>query len=192
MPLLQRSQVMLENGTSPLDEQRTSSTAYLGKTDPIVQRVVNRAGEIQGFVGVDSMEDLQITAYATGQQYTPHYDWFFEHLVPVMGYQNRGSTFFVTLEADCESCGTQFPRVSVDWRNKDPRWCEFVECENNALTVKARPGSAVFWQNLDADGYGNPRTLHAGLPVPQDKKIGMNIWTRVAPMWAYRAASASS
>jgi prolyl 4-hydroxylase len=183
---------MLENGTSRLDDQRTSSTAYLGKTDPIVQRVLNRAGELQGFVSVDSMEDLQLTAYATGQQYTPHYDWFFEHLVPVMSYQNRGSTFFVTLEADCENCGTQFPRVSVDWRNQDPRWCEFVECENNVLTVKAKPGSAVFWKNLDADGYGNPRTLHAGLPVPEGKKTGMNIWTRVAPSWAYRAASASS
>lgn len=184
---------MLENGTSRLDDQRTSSTAYLGKTDPVVQRILERAGQLQGFISVDSMEDLQLTAYAQGLQYTPHYDWFFEHLVPVMGNQNRGSTFFVTLDADCDDCGTQFPRVSVDWRYKDPRWCEFVECENhNALTVKAKPGSAVFWQNLDAEGYGNPRTLHAGLPVPKGRKIGMNIWTRVAPVWAIRAASATA
>ena len=104
-----------------------------------------------------------------------------------MGHQNRGSTFFVTLEADCENCGTQFPRVSVDWRHKDPRWCEFVECEDsNALTVKAKPGSAVFWQNLDGEGFGNPKMLHAGLPVPEGSKIGMNIWTRVPTLWSIK------
>jgi prolyl 4-hydroxylase len=178
---------MQDNGTSRLDDQRTSSTAYLGRSDPVVQCILERAGQLQGFLNPDSIEDLQLTAYAQGQEYTPHYDWFYEHQVPYMGHQNRGSTFFVTLDADCENCGTQFPRVSVDWTRKDPRWCEFVECEDSsALTVKAKPGSAVFWQNLDGDGFGNPKTLHAGLPVPEGSKIGMNIWTRVPTLWSIK------
>jgi prolyl 4-hydroxylase len=184
--------VLLENGTTKRDEQRTSNTAFLPRPDPMAQCILERAAQLQGFMSMDAMEDLQLTAYDQGQQYRPHYDWFLEHVVPSMGNQNRGSTFFVTLDADCENCGTQFPRVGIDWRYKDPRWCEFVDCENiYALTVKARPGSAVFWQNLDAEGYGNPKTMHAGLPVPEGKKIGMNIWTRVTPAWAVGAAMSS-
>ena len=192
MPQAVRSEVMQDNGTSRLDNMRTSHTAFLGKSDPVIQCVLERAAQLQGFYPIDSIEDLQLTAYTTGQQYHPHYDWFMEHLVPIMGHQNRGSTFFVTLDADCENCGTQFPRVAMDWRGRDKRWCDLVECENNdAVTIKAKPGSAVYWQNLDADGYGNPKTLHAGLPVPEGKKIGMNIWTRVATPWSMKAAGAS-
>ena len=85
----------------------------------------------------------------------------------------------MTIDADCEHCGTQFPRLSVDWTQKDPRWCDFVECDElEKLTVKAIPGSAVFWKNLHETGWGNPKTLHAGLPVENGSKVGVNIWTR--------------
>jgi prolyl 4-hydroxylase len=171
--------VILENGTRMLDEQRTSSTAFLGKSDPVVECILHRAAEIQGLHDINEMEDLQITAYAESQQYRPHYDWFAENLIPSMEYKNRISTFFVTIDADCENCGTQFPRLSVDWSTKDQRWCQFVECEDREkLTVKAIPGSAVFWRNLHEDGWGNPKTLHAGLPVPNGRKVGVNIWSR--------------
>lgn len=182
---------MLENGTHSLDDKRTSNTAFMDRTDPVNRCILERAAQLQGFIPIDSIEDLQLTAYAQGQQYNAHYDWFTEHLVPSLGNQNRGSTFFVTLDADCTHCGTQFPRVAIDWRYHDARWCEFVDCENiYQLTVNAKPGSAVFWQNLDVQGYGNPNTLHAGLPVPEGTKIGMNIWTRVVPKWT--GASSSS
>ncbi len=176
---LQPSLVTFDNGTEVRDEQRTSSTAFLGKSDPIVECILQRASELQGYVGLDQMEDLQITSYAESQQYRPHYDWFAESLVNSMGGTNRASTFFVTLAADCENCGTQFPRLNVDWTRQDPRWCEFVECGNlESLTVNAVPGSAVFWRNLRDDHFGNPKTLHAGLPVPNGSKTGVNIWTR--------------
>jgi hypothetical protein len=42
------------------------------------------------------------------------------------------------------------------------------------------PGGAVFWRNLHADGSGHDKTLHAGLPLPEGTKIGINVWTRVA------------
>jgi prolyl 4-hydroxylase len=108
---------------------------------------------MQGFVDIKSMEDLQITAYAENQQYKPHYDWFAENVVESQGGSNRETTFFVILEADCENCGTQFPKLPIDWSGQDERWCRFVECERlDGLTVKAVPGSAVFWKNLKDDG----------------------------------------
>jgi prolyl 4-hydroxylase len=47
------------------------------------------------------------------------------------------------------------------------------------LTFRAIEGSAVFWKNLDEKGRGDRRTLHAGLPVQNGTKIGLNIWTVV-------------
>jgi hypothetical protein len=119
---------MLENGTH--HTRRPKNQQHL---DPVIQCVRERAAQLQGFVPMDSIEDLQLTAYTQGRQYQLHYDWFMEHVVPVIGKQNRGSTVFVTLDADCENCGTQFPRVGMDWRNKDPRWCEFEEDRDEYL-----------------------------------------------------------
>lgn len=124
------------------------------------------------------MEDLQLTRYTEGQQYTAHYDWAMD---PSKRDQrtNRDTTFFVILEADCSNCGTRFPKISVDWKQEDQRWCRLVDCNSNdALTVQARPGSATFWRNLHEDGAGDLRTLHAGLPVAGGRKTGLNIWTR--------------
>jgi prolyl 4-hydroxylase len=173
---------MWENGSMSADIQRTSSTAFIGRDDPVVHCVLSRAAELQGYHEFDLMENLQITAYAESQQYMPHYDWFAENLIPSMNYQNRISTIFAVLDSDCENCGTMFPRLAVDWSKKDPKWCDFVECQDTErLTVKAVPGSAVFWKNLRDDHWGDPRTLHAGLPVPKGSKVGVNIWSRA---WA--------
>lgn len=45
--------------------------------------------------------------------------------------------------------------------------------------VRFKPvkGSAVFWVNI-RDGVGDKRVVHAGLPVGEGEKIGMNIWPR--------------
>lgn len=82
----------------------------------------------------------------------------------------------VYLGDECTGGGTQFPRIS---RPADERWCEFIECDgvNQGTTFKPRKGSAVFWQNFDADGKGHKDTIHAGLPVQSGTKIGLNIWS---------------
>ncbi|KAK4493615.1 hypothetical protein PRZ48_015282 [Zasmidium cellare] len=140
--------------------------------ESIVQTVLARAAEFQGFLPIEDL-DMQITAYQSGQQYVPHYDWFLEPGRTT----NRLSTFFAILDADCQDCGTQFPNVYVDWSERDPRWCEYVDCSKEVLTTKIVAGSALYWRNLDSNGQGRRDTLHAGLPVLNGSKIGLNIWT---------------
>ncbi|POS69706.1 2OG-Fe(II)oxygenase, partial [Diaporthe helianthi] len=177
-PEFRRSRAIGTDGRSVAAHQRTSSTAYLSSDDPVVQCIRSRASEFQGYVDLGMMEDLQVTRYLEGQQYTNHYDWAAN---PAMRNQttNRETTFFAVLDVECSKCGTRFPEISVDWRSEDQRWCEFVDCKaEKELTVRAVAGSAVFWRNLKSDGTGDTRTLHAGLPATGGKKVGLNIWTR--------------
>ena len=56
-----------------------------------------------------------------------------------------------------------------------------MDCDEqweNGVTFLPVEGNAIYWENLDAQGRGDERTLHAGLPVTGGGKIGMNIWTR--------------
>ena len=62
-------------------------------------------------------------------------------------------------------------------------WCEFLECgdgtggDDVGVVFRARKGAAVFWMNFDDDGRGYRETIHAGLPVEEGVKIGLNIWS---------------
>jgi prolyl 4-hydroxylase len=130
---------------------------------------------------IENLERLQLTRYLEGQQYRPHFDW------SRTGSRDneRLSTFFAVLEANCTNCGTQFPEMIGNWSDKDARWCEIIECSDpglSALTMKPKVGSAFYWRNLDSDGSGDERTLHAGLPVLSGSKVGLNIWSRVGPI----------
>lgn len=178
-PLLAPSEVTHDNGTEILDSSCTSSTAFLPRSDPVVSCILHRAAEIQGYTAISDIEGLQLTSYVEGQQYRQHYDWLDDESARESG-SNRVSTFFGILDADCKDCGTRFPSLAVDWSQEDRRWCELVECESHeGLTVKPLPGSVFFWRNLDENGAGDSRTLHAGLPVTTGRKVGINIWTRV-------------
>lgn len=89
---------------------------------------------------------------------------------------NRLSSFFVYVAAgNLTGGGTNFPILNAPY---DERWCEFVDCDepwDNGVTFRPVPGNAVFWQNLNEDGSGDPATIHAGLPVTSGSKLGMNI-----------------
>lgn len=56
-----------------------------------------------------------------------------------------------------------------------PIWREH---ENGGLAFRPIAGNALFWVNLFANGTGDTRTLHAGLPVGEGTKTAMNIWPR--------------
>ncbi|KFY13280.1 hypothetical protein V491_06463 [Pseudogymnoascus sp. VKM F-3775] len=174
---LKRSTVASRDGGPPIHRSsRTSSTAFLPHNDTIGQCIQKRAADFQGFLSPKKIEMLQVVQYKEGQEYRAHYDWG----VASEFKAERESTIFGILEGDCEKCGTQFPKIAIDWTKEDPRWCDFVECDIlDALTFKATAGSAVFWKNLHVDGTGDLRTFHAGLPVGKGTKLGLNIWTIV-------------
>jgi prolyl 4-hydroxylase len=175
----ERSNVMTNEGLA-FSEGRTSSSATLPDDDLVVACVAARAAEFQGYLNVTLIESLQAVRYLPGQEYKIHADWFDDELL--LGQDtNRESTFFAVLHADCTHCGTEFPALTVDWSTQDPRWCRIADCDSlDSLIVNAIPGSATFWRNLSPDGKGNPALVHAGLPVQNGTKIGLNIWTHEA------------
>jgi prolyl 4-hydroxylase len=56
-----------------------------------------------------------------------------------------------------------------------PLWREH---ENGGLAFRPVAGNAIFWVNLHANGTGDERTNHAGLPLGKGRKTAMNIWPR--------------
>ncbi|OAA57536.1 Prolyl 4-hydroxylase, alpha subunit [Niveomyces insectorum RCEF 264] len=86
--------------------------------------------------------------------------------------------------------GTNFPVLDMPAGAgaDDERWCAYIDCDEpweHGVTFRPVEGNAVYWDNLlppAARGTGDPRTLHAGLPVVRGEKIGMNIWTRQAKL----------
>jgi prolyl 4-hydroxylase len=69
-------------------------------------------------------------------------------------------------------------------RPKAPEWCDALVCQDDAgnevemVEVRPKVGTAIFWYNLDKNGVGDELTMHAGAPVINGTKIGLNIWTR--------------
>jgi prolyl 4-hydroxylase len=110
-----------------------------------------------------------------------HFDWL-PATTPSMQFAgNRLSSFFVYLHADCDGGNTVFPGIP---RPPASEWCDALQCrdengrEVEAVEIRPRVGRAVFWYNLDLEGNGDEKTLHAGMPVVNGSKVGMNIWTR--------------
>ena len=51
---------------------------------------------------------------------------------------------------------------------------------NRGVIFKPIPGNAVYWENMRNDGSGYAESWHAGLPVLEGSKIGLNIWSWLA------------
>jgi len=134
----------------------------------------------------------QLVRYFPGQRYDLHTDFWPKHQILSDGSGrlfNRCASFFVFLRDNCTGGETYFPEVDV--LDKDEGRGGELEGlfegkvgrgggEGAAKGVKFRPirGNAVFWVNLDEGGKGDRRVVHAGLPVEEGEKIGMNIWPR--------------
>lgn len=126
-----------------------------------------------------------MSRYTKGQHFREHFDWFdTERMQGDSGLSksgNRATSFFAYLVADCVGGTTVFPKVP---RPAGDAWCETVVCSNDdgqnvtRLEVKAKVGTALFWHNLDANGIPDEGTLHAGMPVTDGIKVGLNVWTR--------------
>lgn len=121
--------------------------------------------------------------YSENQQFRIHWDWLqpddTDQTLAKSG--NRVSSFFVYLVANCTGGTTRFSEVP---RPLAPEWCGALKCrdedgnETSSLEVNAAVGRAVFWYNLDPTGVPDRKTLHAGMPVLEGTKVGLNIWTR--------------
>ncbi|PSN69657.1 hypothetical protein BS50DRAFT_661555 [Corynespora cassiicola Philippines] len=173
---------------------RTSQSAPLDLSAPLTQCILARARTFMGSMlqPHEPFSTPQLVRYFPSQRYDLHTDFWPQHQVMVDGSDrlfNRPASFFAFLRDNCTGGETYFPLVDVLDRDGE-RGGRLEEGFGGKVTrgemdgekkgVKFRPikGNAVFWVNLDEEGVGDRRVVHAGLPVGEGEKIGMNIWPR--------------
>jgi len=138
---------------------RSNSAIELGLTecDVVVLLTRQRMAAIIG-VPVTALEPSQILHYATGEQFARHHDYLDPALPEVAEHGQRIVTFLVYLNDAFEGGETDFPRLG--------------------LRHKGRPGDALYFGNLQADGAPDPRTVHAGLAPTSGAKWLLSQWIR--------------
>lgn len=161
---------------------RTSSSAMVPADDPVASCLSNRMKSLLGNIQHIDTEPLQVVKYEPGQRFRLHQDWFHgprnETYIkdrPFRAYNRLGS-IFVYLEDECVGGETYFPEVRGVSSSADGK--KFSRTDTGmGLLVKPKRGNAVFWNNMLPNGTGDPRVLHAALPVKSGVKIGMNIFS---------------
>ncbi|MCP9928345.1 2OG-Fe(II) oxygenase [Cyanobium sp. CH-040] len=148
-----------------ISDHRTSQTCYLAYWEPdLAARIDRRCAEL---IGIDPIysDPLQGQRYEPGQSYGGHTDWFSpddpvarDQLIPL---GQRTWTVMIYLNAVEEGGQTIFHRLG---RRFEPL-----------------PGVALAWNNLHADGRGNPYTLHGSLKVVRGVKYIITKWFRQHP-----------
>jgi prolyl 4-hydroxylase len=146
-------------------QERTSDGAWFARCEsPLIERIDKRLAELLKWP-LDHGEGLQVLRYATGGQYTPHFDYFDPALpgnqrhLSIAG--QRIGTLIMYL-SDVERGGeTVFP--------------------NTGLAIRPQRGAGVYFENVDPKGLVDPATLHGGTPVVQGVKYIATKWLRERP-----------
>lgn len=165
-----------------------------------VRCIESRARALQGWRDEVWVERLHLQRYHPGGHYRHHFDWSSGR-----GGWGRVSSFMAWVDdgdGGLVGGGTEFPLLR---RKADERWCRFVECDvaagatngtsgqsgiseappavdgDGGAGVVFRPlvGNAIYWENFrsDGSGRGHDESWHAGLPVVEGVKVGLNIWS---------------
>ncbi|KAI1816865.1 hypothetical protein GGS20DRAFT_535846 [Poronia punctata] len=187
--------VVHKNGKMVQNPYRTSMSAVLSAKEPSVNCILERSKKFLGTI-LDPVEDEmgvpQLVQYTAGQEYNLHHDWM---RIPQAAFDgsartfNRVASFFVTLQDNCTGGETWFPQVNpvvgttttttLDEEDEDEDETRlWRRHEDGGIAFKPVAGNAIFWVNLFANGTGDGRTVHAGLPVTDGLKTAMNIWPR--------------
>lgn len=125
----------------------------------------------------DDFGTLKLVRYEEGQKFNLHPDWFSEPQRLDDGRRfNRIASFFAFLDDNCTGGETYFPFVDARTIRDDQD--RYGEHEEGGLAFKPIRRNAIFWVNLFSDGSGDDRTRHAGMPLTNGTKVGMNIWPR--------------
>ena len=152
-----------ESGGLKVDKMRTNAGAVFSliESDLVIQLVRARIARAAD-VAAEALEPPEILHYAVGERYKPHVDFFhptlpnFVEQMRVKG--QRVKTCLIYLNDDLEGGETDFPRIGVKFRG--------------------RAGEALIFENVLANGAGDMRTLHAGLPPTSGEKWLLSQWIR--------------
>ncbi|KAF2030066.1 hypothetical protein EK21DRAFT_112359 [Setomelanomma holmii] len=195
------SYISRSHGPNSLVSGRTSTSAPLPVEHPLVDCILSRARKFMGSMLLpdEPFSVPQLVRYFPGQKYDLHTDFWPEHQVLREGVNrgrrfNRVASFFIFLRDNCTGGYTNFPAVEpaspttasssltsdIDLATWYGEKVAIGEKDAKPSGVKFKPirGNAVFWVNVDKHGRGDRRVVHAGLPVGEGEKIGLNIWPR--------------
>ncbi|KAI6084379.1 hypothetical protein F4821DRAFT_171421 [Hypoxylon rubiginosum] len=177
---------VFKSGRNQDTADRTSSSAGLSRDDPAVSCVLARAETFLGTMLDPARDDIgppQLVRYTAGQRFNRHRDWYAQPQPVRKGMMGRGrswnrvASFFAILQDECTGGETWFPLVNATAPAKaDGRF--WRTHEDGGLAFRPVAGNALFWVNLFANGTGDDRTVHAGLPLEDGLKTAMNIWPR--------------
>ncbi|KAI1403301.1 hypothetical protein F4819DRAFT_451590 [Hypoxylon fuscum] len=178
-----------KSGRNQGTSDRTSSSAALPRENPTVQCVLARAKTFLGTMLDSSRDDIgppQLVRYTAGQRFNRHRDWYERPQAARRGMLGKGkswnriASFFAILQDECTGGETWFPLVNTTASSKKDEAGQRLwrKHEDGGLAFRPVAGNALFWVNLFANGTGDERTVHAGLPVEDGLKTAMNIWPR--------------
>lgn len=156
-PRLVRSGVVARKGESDVSNIRTSYGTFLGREeDDVVKRIENKISQ-WALIPPGNGEGIQVLRYEKGQEYKPHFDYFF-HKDGESNGGNRLATVLMYLTTPEKGGETIFPNVHVASPSEN-------SCGREGLAVKARRGDAVLFFSLRTDGVLDKGSLHGGCPV---------------------------
>lgn len=163
-------------------EYRSSLSALIPSKDKVARCISRRMKKLLGNVQHEDTEPLQLVKYEGGEQFRLHQDWInpykaatFNSKYPIRPY-NRLLSSFVYLDGNCTGGETYFPDIIGVGPSADGE--KYTRTDTGmGLLVRPKRGNAVFWKNMYDNGTGDPRVLHAGLPVQSGRKIGMNLFS---------------
>jgi len=153
-------------GTSHYDNSHRTSTfvSFQKQQDAIISRIETKAADLVGCYSNHTVEPLQLVRYKKGQFFGVHHDMADyneetgEVALPPKSpmAKRRVVTLFCYLNEVPAGGATHFPVPNV--------------------RVAPQAGRAVLFSNIGASGQPDPRTIHAGEPVQEGEKFGLNIW----------------
>ncbi|KAL6782723.1 PFH16 [Auxenochlorella protothecoides x Auxenochlorella symbiontica] len=178
-PRLERSGVVEVEGRGRdgVSDVRTSYGMFFDrKEDPVLARVENRLSEAT-MIPVGHGEGIQVLRYENGQEYKPHFDYFF-HEAGTDNGGNRLATVLMYLSDVEEGGETVFPNAAVP--ASQSREAGYSECAMAGLAYRPRKGDAVVFWSLRTDGTLDAGALHGSCPVTKGTKWAATKWYHVA------------
>lgn len=160
-----------ENEGAAQDTSFRKSDSVIPPRDEVVKCIEQRAQWAQPWRRGMGFESIAMQRYLPGGFFAHHFDSFDTAPEP-----DRKSTFNVFVDANCTGGGTHFPML---YAPNDPALCDIVDCQSDLEGTVFLPvaGNAIFWENVSPSGARYQETVHAGLPVTEGSKVGLNIWT---------------
>ncbi len=145
----------------PHPERISRGTHLAHQSNEVVKAIESRITQLLGFA-LNQQEAIQILHYQVGGEYKPHYDFFppadagSQPAIAQAG--QRLATLIMYLNTPASGGTTDLPNIG--------------------LSVTAKKGAAIYFENIDQNGKPDNNTLHAGMPVLTGEKWIATKWLR--------------